>query len=97
MPHHKNRLKLTGDTHLPDVGLDYRLDDDEAEIIAVPEPRVFADGYEPPAAQEMTEPQPPTTVQKVEREVAQQTRRTPWLAVGGALAFGFLVAKMMRR
>jgi hypothetical protein len=103
MPHPKNRLKLTGDTHLPDIG-DLLGDDDELELTVVEidaEPRVYADGWTPGVQEVMlveeerhSLPQPLTAVERtVERRVAS----TPWLAIGAALGFGFLVAKMLRR
>jgi len=56
MPHPKNRLKLTGDTHLPDVGFEPIADDETVEMVMfvadttdVPTtaPRVYADGWTP--------------------------------------------------
>lgn len=55
MPHPKNRLKLTGDTHLPgrDMDLDLDLDHDldiEEDVAATglaSGSRVYADGYVP--------------------------------------------------
>jgi hypothetical protein len=105
MPHPKNRLKLTGDTHLPDVG-DLLEQADDMEIAAADidtEARVYADGWVPPAQQAMRDleeekqhalPQP---LLQVEREVERKVASTPWLAVGAALGFGLLVAKMLRR
>lgn len=100
MPHPKNRLKLTGDTHLPDVGLDLNLDDEELATIEALEPRFYADGYVPGAemgAEEMDHPEAPTTVQKVEQKVAQQTRSTPLLMAGAGLLFGWMVMRLLRR
>ena len=115
MPHHpKNRLKLTGDTHLPDVG-DLLAGADEVELTVVEidaPPRVYADGWvpdpharRPEAAPEVLllaeVPQPartlPAPLASVERKVERRVASTPWLAVGAALGFGFLVAKMLRR
>jgi hypothetical protein len=105
MPHPKNRLKLTGDTHLPVPG-DLLEQDDEMELAAVDidnPPRVYADGWVPPAQQAMRDleeekhqalPQP---LVQLERKVEQKVASTPWLAVGAALGFGLLVAKMLRR
>lgn len=108
MPHHpKNRLKLTGDTHLPDVG-DLLERDDELELAAQDndaQPRVYADGWMPPAQRAMQQLREekeqqhglPAPLMQVERKVERKVASTPWLAVGAALGFGFLVAKMMRR
>lgn len=102
MPHPKNRLKLTGDTHLPDI-LELDLKDDEPVEVVVVE-RVYADGYVPPAEdpmlhmpEEMDHPEPPTTVQKVEAKVARQTARTPLLMMGAGLLFGWMVMRVLRR
>lgn len=108
MPHPKNRLKLTGDTHLPDVS-DLMGDADEIEIVAVElveaEPRVYADGYVPTkaAAPELyaempvaAEPQRGGPLAAVERRIEALPRRSPWLAIGAGLMFGWLVARMLR-
>jgi hypothetical protein len=100
MPHPKNRLKLTGDTRLPDM-LDYLGDDDEVivavETIATPT-RIYADGYVPPA---MTDAQPPAEpagpLQEMERRVRTLPARWPWLAAGAGIFLGWMVAKSLRR
>jgi hypothetical protein len=106
MPHPKNRLKLTGDTHLPGRNLDLDLmDDDEAGMDPVamlqePEPRVYADGYVPPEPMLEAAAEPaaePSTMDKVEDKVGKQAAKSPWLAAGAAVAFGFLVMRMLRR
>jgi hypothetical protein len=101
MPHPKNRLKLTGDTHLPDIG-DLLDDADEVEVSIVEvdaQPRVYADGWVPSARDTMPEGKHslPEPLMAVERTMEQRVVSTPWLAMGAALAFGFLVAKMLRR
>ena len=100
MPHPKNRLKLTGDTHLPDVGdLLEQADEIEIAVVEIAPARVYADGWEPSAQALMPEENHilPEPVRKVERAVERRVAATPWLAVGAALTFGFLVAKMLRR
>ena len=100
MPHPKNRLKLTGDTHLPDIG-DLLADADEIEITEVEivaEPRVYADGWEP-SAQELAPEEAhslPEPLMAAQEQVERRVASTPWLAIGAALGFGFLVAKMLR-
>ena len=105
MPHHpKNGLKLTGDTHLPDVG-DLLEEADEMELTAVEidaQPRVYADGWTPSAEEPMPEAREeghslPEPLMAVERKVERRVASTPWMAIGAALGFGFLVAKMLRR
>jgi len=100
MPHPKNHLKLTGDTHLPDVGdLLGEADDIEAAALEIDaQPRVYADGWMPEAQEDVREepsmlPQP---LRQVERSVERRVVSTPWLAVAAALGFGLLVARMLR-
>jgi hypothetical protein len=112
MPHPKNRLKLTGDTHLPDAGLDMHLDDDEPIDMAVfeeEEVRVYSDGYVPeaeptstrvdvvPARVQEPMPEPQGVAAKLEQKVERQTARTPLLAMSAALFFGWMVTRMLRR
>lgn len=103
MPHPKNRLKLTGDTHLPDVGLDLNLDDDDQmDLLEAQDAPFYADGYVPgadrgQAPEAMDHPEPPTAVQKVEQKVAGQTRSTPLLMAGAGLLFGWMVMRLLRR
>ncbi|HEX2546169.1 MAG TPA: hypothetical protein VHL79_14915 [Ramlibacter sp.] len=108
MPHPKNRLKLTGDTHIPGPNLDLDMLDtaegtDAVALMQDPEPRVFADGYVPeePAMADAS-PQPDadadaTPAEKVEDEVGKQAAKAPWLAIGGAIALGFMLVRLLRR
>jgi hypothetical protein len=112
MSHPKNRLKLTGDTHLPDIGLDTNLDDDKP-IEAVldeeeeEEVRIYADGHlsgaaavaMPAAAEAPVQPkaQPHGIVGKLERKVARQAARTPLLAISAGLFVGWMLARTLRR
>jgi hypothetical protein len=88
MPHPKNRLKLTGDTHLPDAGLDMYLDDDEAidMVVFEEELRVYSDGYVPEA-------EPTSAPMNAMAEAAPE----PLLAMSAALFFGWMVTRMLRR
>ena len=99
MPHPKNRLKLTGDTHLPDVNELFG-DADEIEVAVVEidaQPRVYADGWEGSSEAIPAETQSlPVPLMQAEQQVKRRVAATPWLAVGAALGFGFLVAKMLR-
>lgn len=117
MPHPKNRLKLTGDTHLPgrdmdlDLDLDHDLDieEDVAADTLTTEPRVYADGYVPSGSAAMDsadaeavlpEPEPhgvAAVVDKVEDTAGRQAAKKPWLAIGSAVAIGFLLMKMVKR
>jgi hypothetical protein len=111
MPHPKNRLKLTGDTHLPDAGLDMPFDDDDPIEMTVfeDEVRVYSDGYVPQAEPTSTpvptvleavnepEPMPRGVAATLERKVERQTARTPLLAMSAALFFGWMVTRMLRR
>lgn len=100
MPHPKNRLKLTGDTHLPDVA-DLIGDDEDIEVavVAIEAQPLHADGWVAPAQEAIPVEKSslPEPVMKVERRVERQVASTPWLAIGAALGFGFLVARMLRR
>lgn len=92
----KNRLKLTGDTHPPEVEFDLGAGQDVVLYAVVPEdeaqPRVYADGYVLP--EELVEV---GIVQGPFETMARPRRFTPWLAAGAVLAFGFLVARLLRR
>ena len=104
MPHPKNRLKLTGDTHLPDIG-DLLDDADEVELTVVEigaQPRVYADGWVPGADDALLQAQEekhslPEPLMAVERKVERRVASPPWLEIGAGLGFGFVVAKMLRR
>jgi hypothetical protein len=109
MPHPKNRLKLTGDTHLPGRNLDLDMDLDMEEDDGVMQPmdlqddagtRVYADGYVPPPRTMAMEAEPQgaaAVVEKVEEKVGKQASKAPWLAIGGAIALGFMLMRMVRR
>lgn len=104
MPHPKNRIKLTGDTHLPDVGYDYGMDDDRDDQVMVVENAdiVYADGWVPQTGHSPTQlagaqAQPQGALQKVEQRAEELPARKPWMAVGAAIALGFLAARMLRR
>lgn len=98
MPHPKNRLKLTGDTHLPDVGYDSGFDDDQEQTVVLEDVTiVYADGWVPSLEQPADQPQEQGAVQKIERQVQQLPARKPWLAIGMALTAGWLLARMLRR
>ena len=98
MPSPKNRIKDTGDTHMPDARFDYMPEDDAslntltAEEQQVLEPRVYADGFvrtEEDSAPEGLADKAVDTLGKVEA-------RSPWLALGAMVAFGWLVTRMLR-
>jgi hypothetical protein len=112
MPHPKNRLKLTGDTHLPDAGLDMQFPEDEPIDMVVfeeEEVRVYSDGYVPEAGPTSTRveivperlqepmPEPQGVAAKLEQKVERQTGRSPLLAMSAALFFGWMVTRMLRR
>lgn len=106
----RNRIKLTGDTHLPDVGMDSSKEDDEADMLLVEDVRVYADGYVPPAqpqtmvvalVPEELEPvagaEHPGRAQALERAAGRLESRKPWLTLGLGLAGGFLLMQTLRR
>jgi hypothetical protein len=105
MPHPKNHMKLTGDTHLPDVGFE-PLDAEQVEMLMFveeedTEPRVYADGWVGPAQDTMpmqAEPaaEPPTKTQAVVRTMERMPAKSPWIAMGVALLFGWMAARTFR-
>ncbi|HEX2546705.1 MAG TPA: hypothetical protein VHL79_17620 [Ramlibacter sp.] len=107
MPSPKNRLKLTGDTHLPDVGYELAGDerDDDAQVMVVEDADiVYADGWVPgtpesgsQGQQSQSQSQEQGAVQKLEQGVEQLPARKPWVAIGAALTVGWLFARMLRR
>jgi hypothetical protein len=100
MPHPKNNLKLTGDTHLPDLEVDmFIVDDGEPlDLSGTDESaaRIYADGYVPTSQVVMIEPEPEGTLAVMERKVEEFPARSPWLAIGAGVALGWLVARMVR-
>jgi hypothetical protein len=100
MPHPKNRLKLTGDTHLPDID-ELLGPDDEVELVAVEvigvQPVAPADL---PTAMAAAMPEQPTGVKgrlaAVEQRLERLPGRSPWLAIAAGLAFGWMVGRMLR-
>jgi hypothetical protein len=99
MPHLKNKLKRTGDTHLPDLDLE-PIDAEEVEMLVFvgadeDEPRVHADGWAPAAGDD-----PAAEPQGAKQAVAQKMQRlpakSPWLAMGAALLLGWLAARTFR-
>lgn len=97
MPHPKNRLKLTGDTHAPEVAYDM---DDERDDPAVR----YADGYEPPRdrreASDEDAPDSGTAAAQPQPDhleaAREQVKRSPIKMIGIALAVGFVLARVLR-
>ena len=101
MPSPKNRMKSTGDTHLPEVELDMTDVGEPREATAEEEDntRVFADGYVPPG----------TSAGSVEAASASSggasmvdtlrghATKSPLMMAGAVLAVGFVLAKLLRR
>lgn len=100
--HPKNGLKLTGNTHLPDIADD--LADHEGQMLLLEEDRVYADGYTPPAPaetiaaleEEPTVPEP-TRMERVERQAGRVGGRAPWALIATGLVLGTLAARLLRR
>lgn len=94
MPSPKNRIKLTGDTHPPEVEFDLGADDEALEPIHPDdEPsRVYADGWVP------QEDGPANGARQDAGAAALRHRSAPpWMAIGAVLAVGFVVARLLRR
>lgn len=102
--HPKNGLKLTGNTHLPDIADDELGDDDDAQMLLIEEVRVYADGYARPAPEEtiaalQEEPcvPEPSRVQRIERQAGRVGGRAPWVLVASGLLLGWMAARRLRR
>jgi hypothetical protein len=103
MPSPKNRMKSTGDTHLPEVELDMTdlrepadASDEEKES-----GRVFADGYVPPgsSAGSADAARAPLVggASSMADSLREQTARSPLLVAGAMLAAGYVLVKLLRR
>ena len=100
--HPKNGLKLTGNTHLPDIADDMRGDDD-AQMVLIEEMRVYADGYAPPAPEEtiaalQEEPSvpEPSRVQRIERQAGRVGGQAPCVLMVSGLLLGWMAARLLR-
>jgi len=100
--HPKNGLKLTGNTHLPDIADDMHGDDD-AQMVLIEEVRVYADGYAPSAPEEtiaalQEEPSvpEPSRVQRIERQAGRVGGRAPWVLMASGLLLGWMAARLLR-
>ena len=89
MPNPRNRLKLTGDTHLPDVGDEGGSDEDVLR-------------FEPASAEDREEAAAPDLIAATESAVdasrgvlqlvRDEVRARPVRALGAAFALGFVLA-----
>ena len=84
MPSPRNRLKLTGDTHLPDVGDEGTGDADVLRF----EPAEGAEGGTPAKASAA-----PGPVGGYLQELREQVRRRPVTTLAGAFVLGMLLAR----
>ena len=92
MPSHKNRLKLTGDTHLPDVGDDFG-DDDDGAPVSNARPQASARFVER-AQEAMDTINDHVPVQGYVERARQQVRARPVVALASAFALGLLFARI---
>jgi hypothetical protein len=98
MPHPKNRLKRTGDTHGPDVGAAYDDSDIADELItttAQPEAALFdpaASGVPVDAAQQLAELPARPRLAGMQDEVMAR----PLAALAGAFVLGYVMARLTR-
>lgn len=103
MPHPKNHLKLTGDTHPPEVEFDLDLDledEDTADSSSAPQP-AMEQGSAPRRSRMEARPQQPSFAQGGATEryfeaAREQVRAKPYASLGAAFAVGFLLAKLFR-
>ena len=86
MPHRRNFIKLTGDTHPPEVAEDLYLDDFDDEPGSGRQAQPRSVSYEAPSA-----------LQAVSEQARDEVRRQPLLAMAVAIAAGFLLMKLLRR
>lgn len=104
MPHPKNHLKLTGDTHPPEVefDLDTRLDDEDLDAdLGGASSMLRADSgmggrtaaMQPPAQQQM---QLGASADRYFDAAREQVRSKPYATLGAAFALGFVLAKLFR-
>ncbi len=102
MPSPKNRMKSTGDTHLPEVEFDMTEIGEPKDDTAAEDDnsRVFADGYVPPG----------TSAGSADAAGAYGSRgasmadtlrghaaRSPLMTAGAVLAVGYVLARLLRR
>jgi len=87
MPNPRNRIKATGDTHLPDVG-DEGAGDDEALRFEPAEGAEQGEGGTP-----STSALAHATAQGYIDELREQVRRRPLAALAGAFVLGVLLAR----
>lgn len=103
MPHTRNRMKLRGDIHPPEVEYDLstNLDDDEedlqAEALRLDDIDLRVD--EPMAASVMVLAIPDRVgaTAKAQQIAGRQLASRPAVAILGAFALGILLARMMKK
>ena len=102
MPSPKNRMKSTGDTHLPEVEFDMTdaraSKDDMAE--EEDNSRVFADGYVPPGTSAGSADAAGGVGSRgasMADTLREHATRSPLMMAGAVLAAGFVLAKLLRR
>ncbi len=86
MPNPRNRLKLTGDTHLPDVGDDAG---DDGDVLRF-EPARDQEAQPPAAAQDRL-PSLPEDAWGLLRPVRGHVRAHPLAAVAAAFVLGYML------
>lgn len=109
MPNPNNRLKLTGDTHLPDVNdiegrdddltqLDVVTDIDDVAMAARAEPmagRISPSSHRT-AAMPFDMGEIGNSISDYTESAREQVRNKPFATLGGAFALGFVLAKLFR-
>jgi hypothetical protein len=86
MPNPRNRLKLTGDTHLPDVGDDLEIVE---EVVVVVEAAPLQEDADTGAAA-----QPRLARRGMLHAAREQVRGKPVAALTGAFVLGLLLARI---
>lgn len=96
MPHPRKHLKLTGDTHPPelDYGFDDEVDEEEDREGDEPAPRL-----QPPRAgaiRRIRRAPAGATLQHPAARPQQRAGSRPWLILGAAAALGFVLYRALR-
>jgi hypothetical protein len=99
MPHPKNHMKLTGDTHPPELDFDSADADNKLDAPAPEddaEARVYADGWVPRQATPTNDEARAAWASTVTTS-GFQPAAVPWKAIGLSVAVLWLMGKLLRR
>jgi hypothetical protein len=102
MPHTKNRMKLRGDIHPPEVEYDLstNLDDDDelqAEATRLDDVDLRLDQPAEPAIMLLAVPERMGAKDKAQQIAGKQLANRPMVVMLGAFALGIVIARMVRK